>query len=103
MMGQDQAWTSSRVQTIQWDLAEVARRLAEGIGKLAGNTLGDYRKKIGRLTARMPEATRLTMVNHPYPGVRAAEPPRLAGFGLYPKKIGSGRRCASRRRTPEWT
>ncbi|RWV83841.1 hypothetical protein GW17_00054496 [Ensete ventricosum] len=24
-------------------------------------------------------------------------------FGLHPKKIGSGRRCASRRRTREWT
>ncbi|RWV88129.1 hypothetical protein GW17_00049815 [Ensete ventricosum] len=32
------------------------RRFAEGIGKLAGNTLGDYRKKTGRLTVRMSEA-----------------------------------------------
>ncbi|RWW56210.1 hypothetical protein BHE74_00037094 [Ensete ventricosum] len=33
-----------------------ARRFAEGIGKLARNTSGDRRKKIGRLVARMPEA-----------------------------------------------
>ncbi|RRT31655.1 hypothetical protein B296_00058696 [Ensete ventricosum] len=35
-------------------------RFVEGIGKLAGNTPGDYRKKTGRLAARMPEATGLT-------------------------------------------
>ncbi|RRT31540.1 hypothetical protein B296_00058686 [Ensete ventricosum] len=29
---------------------------------------------------------------------------RISGrFGLHPKKIGSGRWCASRRRTREWT
>ncbi|RWW50971.1 hypothetical protein BHE74_00042718, partial [Ensete ventricosum] len=33
----------------------------------------------------------------------AVEPPRPIGFGLHPKKIGSGHRCASRRRTREWT
>ncbi|RWV88936.1 hypothetical protein GW17_00048941 [Ensete ventricosum] len=38
------------------------RRFAEGIGKLAGNTPGDRRKKIGRLTARMPEAVGLAGV-----------------------------------------
>ncbi|RWV85773.1 hypothetical protein GW17_00052412 [Ensete ventricosum] len=36
-----------------------ARRFVEGIGKLVGNTPGDRRKKTGRLTARMPEATGL--------------------------------------------
>ncbi|RWV96100.1 hypothetical protein GW17_00041218 [Ensete ventricosum] len=35
---------------------EFARRFAERIGKLVGNTLGDYRKKTERLTARMPKA-----------------------------------------------
>ncbi|RWW38235.1 hypothetical protein BHE74_00056543 [Ensete ventricosum] len=39
--------------------SKFARRFAEGIGKLAGNTLGDRWKKTGRLAARMPEATRL--------------------------------------------
>ncbi|RZR73155.1 hypothetical protein BHM03_00020927, partial [Ensete ventricosum] len=35
------------------------RRFAEGIEKLVGNTSGDHRKKTTRLTARIPEATRL--------------------------------------------
>ncbi|RRT85163.1 hypothetical protein B296_00008955 [Ensete ventricosum] len=34
-----------------------ARRFAEGIGKLTGNTSGDRRKKTKRLTTRMSEAT----------------------------------------------
>ncbi|RRT64202.1 hypothetical protein B296_00029647 [Ensete ventricosum] len=38
---------------------EFARRFTEGIEKLIGNTLGDRRKKIGRLTARMLEAVEL--------------------------------------------
>ncbi|RRT73747.1 hypothetical protein B296_00013742 [Ensete ventricosum] len=42
-----------------WDLA---RRLAEGIGKLAGNMKGDYREKTRGLIARMPEATGLAKV-----------------------------------------
>ncbi|RWV91136.1 hypothetical protein GW17_00046602 [Ensete ventricosum] len=63
---------------------ECARRFAEGIGKLARNTLGDRRKKTIGLAARTPEAAGL--------GGR---------FGLHPKKIGSGRRCASRW-TREW-
>ncbi|RWV84231.1 hypothetical protein GW17_00054067 [Ensete ventricosum] len=66
-----------------------ARRFAEGIGKLTGNTSGDHRKKIGRLAARMSEAIGLAVVRF--------------WFGLHPKKIGSGHRCASRRRTQEWT
>ncbi|RWV85535.1 hypothetical protein GW17_00052664, partial [Ensete ventricosum] len=36
-----------------------ARRFAEGIGKLAGNTLGDHYKKTERLIVRMSEAARL--------------------------------------------
>ncbi|RWW36478.1 hypothetical protein BHE74_00058496 [Ensete ventricosum] len=39
-----------------------ARRFAEGIGKLVGNTLRDCRKKTGRLTVRMPEAAGLAEV-----------------------------------------
>ncbi|RZS26012.1 hypothetical protein BHM03_00059302 [Ensete ventricosum] len=39
-----------------------ARRFAKGIRKLVGNMKGDHRKKIGGLTARMPEATGLTEV-----------------------------------------
>ncbi|RRT47834.1 hypothetical protein B296_00008521 [Ensete ventricosum] len=36
--------------------SKFARRFVEGIGKLAGNMLGDHRKRTGRLTARMSEA-----------------------------------------------
>ncbi|RRT32787.1 hypothetical protein B296_00034360 [Ensete ventricosum] len=36
---------------------------------LAGNTLGDRRKKTIELTARMPEVARLSG-NRPYPGIR---------------------------------
>ncbi|RWW71730.1 hypothetical protein BHE74_00020496 [Ensete ventricosum] len=38
---------------------EFARRFIEGIGKLAGNTLGDRQKKTGLLIARMLEAVKL--------------------------------------------
>ncbi|RRT42891.1 hypothetical protein B296_00039000 [Ensete ventricosum] len=38
---------------------EFARRFAEGIRKLTGNTLGDCRKNTRRLIARMPEAAKL--------------------------------------------
>ncbi|RZS20550.1 hypothetical protein BHM03_00053079 [Ensete ventricosum] len=41
---------------------EFARRFAEGIGKLAGNTSGDHWKKTERLIARMPEAAGLAGV-----------------------------------------
>ncbi|RWW73551.1 hypothetical protein BHE74_00018564 [Ensete ventricosum] len=58
---------------------EFARRFAEGIGKLARSTLGNHRRR--RMTYRKNDK----------------------GFGLHPKKIGSGHRCASRRRTREWT
>ncbi|RWV94955.1 hypothetical protein GW17_00042460 [Ensete ventricosum] len=39
---------------------EFTRRFTEGIGKLARNMLGDCRKKTIGLTARIPEAARLT-------------------------------------------
>ncbi|RWW25354.1 hypothetical protein GW17_00010312 [Ensete ventricosum] len=45
---------------------EFARRFAEGIGKLAGNTSGDRQKKSERLAVRMPEAVGLARVNHLY-------------------------------------
>ncbi|RWW77923.1 hypothetical protein BHE74_00013876 [Ensete ventricosum] len=41
---------------------EFARRFAEGIEKLAGNMLGDCRKKTIGLIARMPKAAGLTRV-----------------------------------------
>ncbi|RRT60001.1 hypothetical protein B296_00004018 [Ensete ventricosum] len=41
-----------------------ARRFAEGIEKLAGNTPGDCRKKTRRLTARMPEVVGLAGVKY---------------------------------------
>ncbi|RWV81829.1 hypothetical protein GW17_00056719, partial [Ensete ventricosum] len=40
--------------------SKFARRFAEEIGKLAGNTPGDHRKKTERLAARMPEVAGLT-------------------------------------------
>ncbi|RWV91483.1 hypothetical protein BHE74_00045677 [Ensete ventricosum] len=42
--------------------SKFARRFPEGIGKLAGNTSGDRRKKTGRLTTRMSEAVGLAGV-----------------------------------------
>ncbi|RZS17516.1 hypothetical protein BHM03_00049664 [Ensete ventricosum] len=54
-----------------------ARRFVEGIGKLAGNTPGDRRKKTERLTARMAEAAGL---------VGAAEPPRADRVWSSPKE-----------------
>ncbi|RRT49265.1 hypothetical protein B296_00020971 [Ensete ventricosum] len=84
--------------------SKFAKRFVEGIGKLARNTLGDHRKKIGRLAARMSEVAGLVgRVNRPYPDIRAVEPPRSTGFDLHPKKIGRRRWCALRRRTWEWT
>ncbi|RRT31550.1 hypothetical protein B296_00046149 [Ensete ventricosum] len=46
---------------------EFARRFTEGIGKLAGNTLGDHREKTRRLTAR-------TTSKSPVPRFRLAKP-----------------------------
>ncbi|RWW40605.1 hypothetical protein BHE74_00053967 [Ensete ventricosum] len=63
-------------------LSGVDEKLTGRIGKLAGNTLGDYRKKTRRLTARILEDVGLVggqRVNRSYPGVRAAEPPKSAG------------------------
>ncbi|RWV84250.1 hypothetical protein GW17_00054046 [Ensete ventricosum] len=62
-----------------------ARRFAEGIGKLAGNTPVDRRKKIEILVARMPEATRLTGVTSWFSLLV------IKWFGLHLKKIASGR------------
>ncbi|RRT34457.1 hypothetical protein B296_00031707 [Ensete ventricosum] len=63
-----------------------ARRFTEGIGKLTGNVKGD-RQKEDRRTYR-----KITGVAEVY-----------GRFDLHPKKIGSGCRCASRRRTRKWT
>ncbi|RWV89792.1 hypothetical protein GW17_00048047 [Ensete ventricosum] len=41
---------------------EFARRFADGIEKLAGNTPGDHLEKTRRLVVRMPETTGLTEV-----------------------------------------
>ncbi|RRT48855.1 hypothetical protein B296_00018542 [Ensete ventricosum] len=41
---------------------EFAKRIVEGIRKLAGNMSGDHRKKTRRLAARMSEATGLVGV-----------------------------------------
>ncbi|RWV93556.1 hypothetical protein GW17_00043981 [Ensete ventricosum] len=61
---------------------EFARRFAKGIGKLARNTLGDRRKKTGRLTARMSEAARLVGV------LSAVDPPRPTVEPLVPRFYG---------------
>ncbi|RRT34038.1 hypothetical protein B296_00037352 [Ensete ventricosum] len=64
----------------------VRRELAEGIGSLLGWHKGVRRKKT-KTYRRL---------------LRVAE--KLVGrLGLHPKKIGSGHRCASKRRTREWT
>ncbi|RWW81449.1 hypothetical protein BHE74_00010144 [Ensete ventricosum] len=61
---------------------EFARRFAEGIEKLTGNTLGDRRKKTKRLIAGMSEAVGLmgvlSAVDLPRP---AAEPPIPIFYG----------------------
>ncbi|RRT32326.1 hypothetical protein B296_00052593 [Ensete ventricosum] len=77
--------------------SKFARRFAEGIGKLAGNTSGDCRKKTKRLAARMSEAIELaggttfaeiltgkplvsdggTAVAQVFEQLTAADPPRL--------------------------
>ncbi|RWV94877.1 hypothetical protein BHE74_00032870 [Ensete ventricosum] len=49
---------------------EFARRFNKWIRKLAGNTLGDRRKKTGRLVVRMSEAVELTGVQA---GIRKVE------------------------------
>ncbi|RRT59707.1 hypothetical protein B296_00029800 [Ensete ventricosum] len=76
---------------------EFARRFVELIGKLAGNTPGDRQRKTVRLTAGDSECCRNA-------GVRSLSLVVMFNwFGPHPKKIGSGCRCASRRRTREWT
>ncbi|RWW56590.1 hypothetical protein BHE74_00036682 [Ensete ventricosum] len=65
---------------------EFARRFVEGIRKLARNMPGDHRWK--------------DRETHRY---RLWKLPDCGRFGLHAKKIDSGRWCASRRRTREWT
>ncbi|RWW41153.1 hypothetical protein BHE74_00053373 [Ensete ventricosum] len=79
---------------------KACREFAKGIGKLAGNMSGDYRKKTIGLAARMPEAAGLAGESGYF---RRLTRPGPVGFGLHPKKIGSIRQRASRRRTREWT
>ncbi|RWW55666.1 hypothetical protein BHE74_00037679 [Ensete ventricosum] len=73
-----------------------ARRFVEGIGKLTGNAKGDCREEDQRtchkITAgcRNMQETRVAAnsfrwVNHPYVGIRAAEPPRLVGKPPVPR------------------
>ncbi|RZR87402.1 hypothetical protein BHM03_00014809 [Ensete ventricosum] len=57
-----------------------ARRFVEEIGKLTRNTLGDYRNKTARLTARMPEAVGLAgWFNQHCQGFQAVELPKKGG------------------------
>ncbi|RWV90278.1 hypothetical protein GW17_00047536 [Ensete ventricosum] len=72
---------------------KLTRRFAKGIEKLAGNTLGDYRKKIERLAVRMLEAIGLAgrWLDCMYPEIKATANgcqqlncPGLAGKPLVP-------------------
>ncbi|RZR89307.1 hypothetical protein BHM03_00016999 [Ensete ventricosum] len=62
---------------------EFATRFTKVIGKLAGNTPGDRRKKVRKLTTRMPEAAGLmgvlSAVDLPRPAVELLVP----GFYRY--------------------
>ncbi|RRT70717.1 hypothetical protein B296_00031113, partial [Ensete ventricosum] len=51
--------------------SKFAKRFTEGIEKLTGSMPGDRRKNVG--------GYRIGRINHPYPGVRAAELPKLTG------------------------
>ncbi|RWV81884.1 hypothetical protein GW17_00056660 [Ensete ventricosum] len=66
-----------------------ARRFAKGIGKLAGNAKGDCWEEDWKTCRKITGGCR---------NIRES-----VGFDLYPKKISSGCRCASRRRTRKWT
>ncbi|RRT80187.1 hypothetical protein B296_00005303 [Ensete ventricosum] len=71
---------------------EFARRFTEGIEKLAGNTPRDHWNKIGRLTARMPEAVGLTgWLNRTYlvfGQLTMGKPPRSTSKLLVPNFFG---------------
>ncbi|RWW76020.1 hypothetical protein BHE74_00015921, partial [Ensete ventricosum] len=92
---------------------ETSRKIFGDSSKESGSSLGTRREIAGKKTegfaARLPEVagvcrskssvsggwtactSSFQRVNRPYPG-----------FDLHPKKIGSGCRCASRRRTRKW-
>ncbi|RZS14217.1 hypothetical protein BHM03_00045885, partial [Ensete ventricosum] len=60
MISQDQAWASGRgSDDVVGPRREFARRFAEGIEKLAGNTLENRRKKTVRPAARISKAAGL--------------------------------------------
>ncbi|RRT53220.1 hypothetical protein B296_00018365 [Ensete ventricosum] len=86
----------------------------EDSSKGSGSSLGTCQEITGRRLKDLPQVCRrlqdwqkyfeqLTLLGP------TGKPPvpwcsgRSVGFGLHPKKIGSGRRCASRKRTREWT
>ncbi|RWW60294.1 hypothetical protein BHE74_00032730 [Ensete ventricosum] len=62
---------------------EFAKRFAEGIGKVTGNTPGDRQKKTGRPTARISKAARLA-------GVNLAAPTWVAYPPSTTQKLGTG-------------
>ncbi|RWW00607.1 hypothetical protein GW17_00036424 [Ensete ventricosum] len=72
---------------MQWDLVE---SLLADSSKESGSSLGTRREIAGKKTGGL--------------AVRLSEVAGVCGrFDLHPKKIGSGRQCASRRRTLKWT
>ncbi|RWW17142.1 hypothetical protein GW17_00018932 [Ensete ventricosum] len=87
MMGQDKAWALGQVWMMKWNLV--------------GSSLGDSPKESGS-----PLRTRREITWKKTGGL-AARLQEVAGvcrrFDPYPKKISSGCRCASRRRTRQWT
>ncbi|RZR99195.1 hypothetical protein BHM03_00028709 [Ensete ventricosum] len=68
---------------------------------LVGSSLGDSSKESGSSLGTRREITRKKTRGL---ATRLSEVAGVCGrFDLYPKKIGSGRRCTSRRRTRKWT
>ncbi|RWW18766.1 hypothetical protein BHE74_00051770 [Ensete ventricosum] len=70
---------------------EFIRRFAKGIGKLAMNTPGDHRKKTGRLTMRILEATGLAggLVFTQRRSIVDAGVPQEGGLGTGRRPVGA--------------
>ncbi|RZR71567.1 hypothetical protein BHM03_00005908 [Ensete ventricosum] len=81
-----------------------ARRFAEGIGKLVGNAKGDCREEDRRTYHKIAGGCRSMRGNLGDDQLlTVGKLPGTVGSDLHPKKIDSGCRCASRRRTRKWT
>ncbi|RRT44805.1 hypothetical protein B296_00011682 [Ensete ventricosum] len=96
--------TETRQRIVGGSRKACRERFAEGIGKFAGNMKGDHQEKTRRRAARMPDYAGWLMTGKLPRSAGELPVPGFFGyrFGLHPKKIGSGYRCALRR-TREWT